>query len=475
MAIATTIQPVDVSKDKRWERMVTAAKAAGCPSDQPGRFIDAWYAPLPSLLPFHAAARFADRFDGPDLIGVGGTRGPGKSHAALAQAGIDDCQRMPGLKVLFLRKIMKSASESLEDLVYRVFRYLPNTFTTSTGRVDFPNDSRILIGGFNNESDVDKYLGIEYDEIVVEEATQLSEIKMDMILGSLRSSYPGWKARMYVTANPDGIGLQWFKQRLIIPQREGRAKYTYFLHASYKTNPFLQPEYIRYLEGLHGPLAKAWREGDWDAFEGAAFPHWNHDLHVVEPFEIPGHWVRWRAIDWGYAAPFCCLWIAKEPDTGRQYVYREAYYTNLTDSQQVQLIKDMTPPGENIVFTYADPSMWGRQVNENIVFTTADTYRTMGVMLTKADNDRLSGKRKVSQVLGNLPDGRPGLMIFRNCTNLIRTLPTLPLDKVHPEDVDTKAEDHAYDALRYGETNAPRIQMPQQPQSRYNPLAGANF
>ena len=46
-------------------------------------------------------------------------------------------------------------------------------------------------------------------------------------------------------------------------------------------------------------------------------------------------------------------------------------------------------------------------------------------------------------------DGRPRLYIQENCTNLIRTLPALPVSQSDPEDVDTGAEDHAYDALRY--------------------------
>ena len=50
---------------------------------------------------------------------------------------------------------------------------------------------------------------------------------------------------------------------------------------------------------------------------------------------------------------------------------------------------------------------------------------------------------------------KPRLTIFNTCANLIRTLPTLPLDKTDPEDVDTKAEDHAYDALRYGVMSRP--------------------
>ena len=51
--------------------------------------------------------------------------------------------------------------------------------------------------------------------------------------------------------------------------------------------------------------------------------------------------------------------------------------------------------------------------------------------------------------------GEPGLRIFNNCRNLLKTLPLLPTDKHNPEDVDTNAEDHAYDALRYGVMSRP--------------------
>lgn len=43
-------------------------------------------------------------------------------------------------------------------------------------------------------------------------------------------------------------------------------------------------------------------------------------------------------------------------------------------------------------------------------------------------------------------------MIFfmDNCVHLLRTLPTLPSDPLKPDDINTDAEDHAADALRYG-------------------------
>jgi len=47
-------------------------------------------------------------------------------------------------------------------------------------------------------------------------------------------------------------------------------------------------------------------------------------------------------------------------------------------------------------------------------------------------------------------------VFFSTCTNTIAQIPAIPLDKKNPEDVDTNAEDHLYDALRYGIMTRPR-------------------
>ena len=50
----------------------------------------------------------------------------GKSKAAIAQIALDDCQRVEGLKFLFLRKVGKSAQESFEDLRRQTFAHIPH-------------------------------------------------------------------------------------------------------------------------------------------------------------------------------------------------------------------------------------------------------------------------------------------------------------------------------------------------------------
>lgn len=454
------------------ENYFNQSKDTGVPRDQVELFIKAGYVALPKALEFHAAAREADKDYGPTEIAQGGARGPGKSHSTLAQIGLDDCQRYPGLKFLFLRKLAKSATESFEDLILKIFQYTEHLYIPSRNRLEFPNGSVIVLGGFQNESDIDKYLGIEYDGIGLEEATQLSERKYLMIKGSLRSTKPGWRERIYLTTNPGNIGHGWFKNRFVVPQRQGKETSTRFIPSNYKDNPFLSKGYVEYLETLPGALGRAWRDGDWDTFEGMAFPQWDHDRHTSEPFQIPQHWPKWRAADWGYSAPFAAYWFARDTDTQRIYVYREVYGTQLTDLQQARLIREMTPGDEIIRTTYLDPAMWTRnRQTENVVYSTADTYQAEGIMVTKADNDRLSGKRKFDRLLADLPDGKPGMIIFRNCLNAIRTIPELIYDDIHPEDVDTKMEDHAYDAIRYGLTDT-RDMKAREERKNNNPFVG---
>ena len=451
------------------ERMLLAMREARIPREQAERFVRAGYVPLAGMLPFHAAGRGADKTGGPEWIALGGKRGPGKSHTIMAQV-LDDCLRMDGLKFLFLRKIQKAAKESLEDIIRKVFMFTPHTMTADGLRLK--NDSRIIIGGFKDEKDIEKYLGIEYDGIVIEECTQISKTKKDKLRGSLRSSKPKWRPRIYLSTNADGVGLLWFKKMFVEPCRAGKETITRFFDVTHIHNPFTNPEYEVWLDGLTWPLGKAWRDGDWDAFAGMAFPQWNRERHVVQAFDLPDHWVKWRATDWGFASPFCALWLTKEPDTRRVFAYREFYASNLTDRQQARGILDMSPENETYFINYADPSLWERKNREGKVFSTADEYKAEGIMLTRGDNDRLSGKRKVNNLLADLPDGLPGLQVFENCPHLIEQLSTLASDPNNPEDVDTDQEDHAYDTLRYGLTNEKKAEQKQAPKQARHPMQG---
>lgn len=202
-------------------RYINAAHIAHCPEDQIRALLRANIVLQPRQLEASAVARLCDEEDGPTEVGYGGARGGGKSHWLLTQMGADDCQRYPGLKCLLLRKVGKANKENFDDLRRRLFGRLKNDYARGEGVLTFKNGSRIIAGHFQNESDIDAYLGLEYDVIGVEEATTLSSSKYRSIQTCNRTSKPGWRPRMYTTTNPGGIGHAWYKKRFVDPAVRG--------------------------------------------------------------------------------------------------------------------------------------------------------------------------------------------------------------------------------------------------------------
>ena len=188
--------------------------------------------------------------------------------------------------------------------------------------------------------------------------------------------------------------------------------------------------------------------------EGQAFSEWDASVHTVEPFAIPADWPKYRAVDYGYAAPFCCLWLARRPD-GVVFVYRELYGPGWTAAEQALQIR-MLSAGETYKASVGDPAMWAKSREGVAVQAVEDQYREHGTLLTPAVNERVAGWDRVHEMLDweeatdDSPGFAPRLLVFKSCTNLIRTLPLLTKDPHKPEDVDTDLEDHAADALRYG-------------------------
>jgi hypothetical protein len=239
------------------------------------------------------------------------------------------------------------------------------------------------------------------------------------------------------------------------PTPNGTMETTVFLPAFLEDNELgvaRDPDYEKRLMKRDPKVAKALRFGNWDVFAGQFFAEWVREQHVCNPFEIPRHWPKWRSVDWGYAAPWCVLFWARDPDTRRLYVFREIYKILITDPQQARLINETSLPGEDFAFTFADPSMWTRDTKHEVVTSTYDQYLSNGVFLTKADNDHANKYRKTHSVLALLPDGKTGVQVFSTCYNLIRTMPALMGDPDNPEELLDGQEDHAFDAFAYGLT-----------------------
>ena len=198
-------------------------------------------------------------------------------------------------------------------------------------------------------------------------------------------------------------------------------------------------------------------EGDWDINEGAAFPEFNRRIHVVDPYDIPSNWVRFRACDYGYGSYTGVVWFAVVPGSEQLIVYRELYVSKIIATDLADMILDIEGE-EKIKYGVLDSSLWHNR---------GDTGPSLAEqMIMKGCRWKPSDRSKGSRVAGKNELHRrlqvdefteePRLVIFSNCVNLISQLPSIPLDKRNPEDVDTNAEDHLYDALRYGVMTRPR-------------------
>lgn len=460
---------------KALNSLLLTAREAGCPKDQVENFLKAQYVPLVWQWDFHAIARECDKTDGPVEAACGGARGPGKSRAVFSQVGLDDCQRYAGLKVLFLRQTAVSAEEAFGDLIEKVLTGKIK-HEKKNNNVIFPNGSRILLGGFHDEKDIDKYIGIEYDIIVVEELNQLTEEKLEKLRGSLRSSKPGWRPRLYTSFNPGGVGHSFVKARYVTPYKIGTQTSTRFVPATYKANVFLNKEYTDYLEGLKGDLGTAWREGEFDLFAGQYFTEWKYEVHVVQPFEIPKDWTRFMAGDYGFFAPASIGWYAVAPD-GQLYRYRELYGSGMSYTKLAVEAVAITDPNENIAYCVFDPAFWSKKGERDDELSGAEVFANKWqeatkktLRMIKGNNTRVIGWGVVREYLKQVPkdDGVTAkLKIFKTCSELIRTLPEQQHDKRNPEDLDSKLEDHACDELRYAVMSRPEYVKPRQERIDY--------
>jgi phage terminase large subunit len=307
-----------------------------------------------------------------------------------------------------------------------------------------------------NLDEPEKYKSAEFAAIGVDELTLILKKTFDTLRGSLR--WPGIGHTVFIGAtNPDGVGNLWVRElwveRIFPKEMEGIKSQFIFIQSLPSDNPHLDKTYWEDLKSQPPEIQRAWVEGDWYVYIGQAFGSWRREKHVIRPCEIADYWIRKTGTDWGFAKPFCNIWTAKNPDNGRVIFYREVYEAGLTDPRQAELIKNSEMPGEKIRKRYADPSMWTKESRTDNPTSSYDVYAAHGVYLDKANNDRINGKRKIQRMLEPLPDGLPGLLVFETCANWCRTFPSLTYDKTNYEDVDTKTEDHAYDAGRYSLTD----------------------
>ena len=316
----------------------------------------------------------------------------------------------------------------------------------------FPNGSRIKLGYCEHEGDVLQYQGQEWDIIFLDEATHMTEYQYQKLTEIIRGAND-FPHRMYLTANPGGVGHAWVK-RLFIDKvyrtGEDEKDYTFIPALVFDNKALMEkdPDYVKKLEALPEDQKKAELYGSWDVYEGQYFTEWDRELHVCEPFEIPPSWRRYLTIDYGLDM-FAAEWIAVN-EFGRAFVYREFCKSNLTVSEAAEVVRQMNDP---VYISYAPKDLWNRRNDTGR--SAADIFAEHGIYLARATNNRVQGWYDLKEWLHPHTDEQGvkncGIKFFRNCSEIIRCLPLLQFDDKNPNDVATEPHSitHAPDAIRY--------------------------
>ena len=416
----------------------------------------------------------------------GGAAGGGKSFSLVAEPVRYFTN--PHARMLLVRR----STEELRELISVSKQLYPKAipgikFMERDKTWVAPSGATLWMSYLDREDDVMRYQGQAFNWIGFDELTQWpSPYAWNYMRSRLRTTRAsGLPLYMRATSNPGGPGHQWVKRTFIDPQvpnksfdatdengevikwpkghsREGEPLFKRkFIPATLFDNPYLADDglYEANLLSLPEHQRRQLLEGDWDINEGAAFPEFNRSIHVVEPYEIPSNWIHFRACDYGYGSYTGVLWFTIVPGSEQLVVYRELYVSKVTATDLADMILEIeNESGEKIRYGVLDSSLWHKRGDTGP--SLAEQMILKGCRWRPSDRSRgsrIAGKNELHRRLQvDEFTEEPKLVLFSNCTNLISQLPSIPLDKKNPEDVDTNAEDHLYDALRYGIMTRPR-------------------
>jgi hypothetical protein len=415
----------------------------------------------------------------------GGAAGGGKTYSLIVDP-LRYCNN-PNMNALILRR----TNDELREIIHKSQEMYPQAFPGAKwmekkSQWTFPSGARIWMTYLEQEKDVLRYQGQAFTYIGFDELTQYpTPYAWDYLRSRLRTADPSLPVYMRGTTNPGGPGHGWVKKMFIDPAPAGKPfwatdittgetlKYPKqhakseqplfkrrFIPAKLMDNPFLyeQGDYEAMLLSLPETQRRQLLEGSWDVAEGAAFSEFDRRYHVTDVFTIPDNWRKFRACDYGYSSYSAVLWFAVDPATEQLVVYREMYVSKYTAKDLAFAILDVERNDGQISYGVLDSSCWHKRGDTGP--SLAEQMISVGCRWRPADRSkgsRVAGKNEIHRRL-QVDDitEEAGLTIFNSCTNLIAQLPIIPLDKSNSEDVDTKAEDHLYDALRYGIMTRPR-------------------
>jgi hypothetical protein len=425
----------------------------------------------------------------------GGAAGGGKSQSIRWDA-IMFCLQNPGCQAYLFRKTLPE----LEDNHIKKMRAeVPDgpigSYNHSRKTFDFSNGSALVFCYCDRDDDVHRYLGAEMHWVGIDEAARFTEYQISYL--KTRNRLGSWVPdrdkellpRFVMATNPGGPAHTYLKQIFLdqVPpetlfyddtmkspsDKNDQGWLSIFIPAKMADNRYLDTGYAGSFGALTPELAKALRDGDWDAVVGQALHTLSRDRHQLRRFDPPKHWTRFMVMDWGTASPFSIgwftvsegailagreLWPERWLPPGALIMYDEWYGWNGRANQGLRLAPQQVARGiidreqmrnDAIDYRIADSECWAMKSGPSVVEWMAQEDARL--IFRRSEKDR---KRNYMEVLARLAgnprvmdDGQvmddPMLFVTENCTHFWRTVPPLVLDEVdHEKGPDTKQEDH---------------------------------
>ena len=404
----------------------------------------------------------------------GGAKFGGKSHLARVLA-VWLCLQYEGIRILFVRATFDDIRQNQIEPMLKLLPPSMYSYNGSTHQLTFINGSTIQYGNWSGTESENKYMGQEYDVIIIDEATQFTERMFRHLAGCMRGNVgKGFPKRMLLTCNPGGIGHFWVRRLFILrdfrvdhehPEKSENPDDYAFVFARAEDNTEALKENPDYLEDISKMAGSdALRYGDWDVMSGQYFDNFTREKNVRKQFKIPDHWNRYRSFDYGLDM-FACFWWAVDTD-GRCWCYRSFEKENLSPQEAASFTIENTLLSEKIMCTYAPHDMWSRQRETGR--TIAEIFMQHGVEVVKADNNRVQGHMVMRSLLDPIPlhdeyvikrlGGKskapkelPALMFFDNVGQILEDIQAIQHDENNPNDCAKVPHDltHTIDGVRY--------------------------
>lgn len=450
--------------------------------------------------------------DGPqtDFLGApekevlyGGSAGGGKSYAMLADPmRYFDNPNFNGLLIRRTNDELRELKWKSQELYARAY---PNNahhkgakWNTKDSEWTFPSGARLWMTYLERDEDVLRYQGQAFTWIGIDELTQYSTpFAWNYLRSRLRTNDPTLPTYMRATSNPGGPGHGWVKRMFIDPAPRNKAFWATdietgqplvepatfpnghplagqpnpvagqplfkrrFIPSSVFDNPYLRDtDYVQSLYSLPEQQMRQLLEGDWSVSDGAAFGEFREHLHVVQPFDIPKDWRRFRSCDFGYGSHSAVHWFAIDTD-GTLVVYRELYVSKMNGEELADnILRIERENNDRVAYGVLDSSCWHNrgQIGPSI----AEVMIARGCRWRpsdRSDGSRVAGRMRLHQLLKTVDHGSyksPGIVFFDTCRQIISDLPVIPTDPKGGDDIDDRYKsDHAYDSVRYGIMSRP--------------------